>query len=383
MKQIYGDDTTIKRAKEARPGDPHVYVNMEAINELPDEYEVHLERVTFNFDKDFDDVGNGNCMPSPSLMNKIAEARGIEGTSDVEIKSIIEDIDINPLLMKPLGSEPTIRRQIVGKRVIKTGKVLNEDGTWRKSDPCSVDYNVWDRCLIDWTKEEEATQGYNSSIVKNGEYTSFSKKKSGPHYIKGNYAYPLKYNTPYARQRHLAESMKFAQRMADTKARHVVIRVLAGLKTGYKKDELTDGFFIFAKIRRSREILKLETAADLQARSQGLTAPAEESQKMLFGPDEKEPAITIVEETENDWPSEEPETPPPTLRELLIGIFIEYQKNNFIKDDKKNNTDRVIKWLEKTQNAEEDQVYWPKALNVLKDLEKTIPEEMRMKHSLY
>ena len=129
MKQIYGDENTINRVKTARPGDPHIYVNMEAINELPDEYEVRLKKVIFDFNKDFDKVGNGNYMPSASLMNKIAEARGIEGTNDIQVLSIYEVININPLLCKPLDAEPTVRKQLVAKRVIKTGKVLNEDGT--------------------------------------------------------------------------------------------------------------------------------------------------------------------------------------------------------------------------------------------------------------
>jgi hypothetical protein len=381
MKQIYGDESTINRVKNARPGDPHIYVNMDAINELPDEYEVRLEKVVFDFEKDFDDVGNGNYMPSPSLMNKIAEARGIEGTNDVQVLSIYEEININSLLCKPLDAEPTVRKQLVAKRVIKTGKVLNEDGTWRSSDPCSVDYNVWERCLIDWMKEEELTNGYDNSIVKNGEYSYFKEKRNGPHYLKGQYAYPIKYMTQYQRQRHLAEAMKFAQRIADTKARHIVIRVLAGLKTGYQKDELKDGFFIFAKIRRSREILKLETAADLNARSRGLTAPADESQSLLYGPDQDaEPAITLVDEPV--FPSNK-EEPVPTLCRLLIGILEEYKKNMLIPDDKKDVAAKVLSWLENNPEAEKDEKYWSRAINILKDIEISIPQEMRMRHSLY
>ena len=381
--KIYGDPDTINLVKNARPGDPHVYINMEAIAELPDQYEVHFNKVTFDPKNDFDDVG-GSYMPSPRVMNDIAEARGIEGTNDIKIESIIEEIDINPLLCKPLGSEPTIRKTIVGKRAVKTGRVLNEDGTWRTSDPCTVDFNAWERCLIEWTKEEEATNGYDPQIVKNGPYEYFKKKYNGQYYQKGQYAYPIKYISPYTRQRHFAEMMKFAQRQADTKARHIVIRVLAGLKTGYTEEEIKDGYFIFAKIRRSRQILQLETAADLQARAQGITSRGDNAQAMLFGPsDNAEPAITIVEE---EWPTHETQSDPepvPTRRDLLIGIFEEYKKNNFITGDKIGKVDACLKWLNDTMNAEDDVTFWKKSVGILKEIEETIPVDMRMRHSLY
>jgi len=384
MKQIYGDEKTIERVRQAPPGDPHIYVNLEAIDELPEQFEVHLEKVTFDFEKDFVEVGNGNYMPTPSLMNDIAQARGIDGTPDVSTESIIEEIDISPLLCKPLGSEPILRKQVVGKRCVKTGRVLQEDGTYRTSDPCGADFNAWDRCLIEWAKEEEATNGYDSKIVKDGMYEAFGKKIDGKYYEKTygtkTYQYGLKYDNKFKRQRHFAEMMKFAQRQADTKARHIVIRVLAGLKTGYQKDEIKDGYFIFPKIRRSRLLLKMETAADLQARSKGITTKAEQATTLLFGGEQKEEEpFTFPDEPKQQ---EEKKVSP---RDHLIAILEAYKKDGMIVVDVLPNVEKLLSWLSKEKEPEktDNGRYWERALMILKQVEQSIPEEARIDHQLY
>lgn len=380
--RIYGDKDTIERARRAKPGDPHVYVNMEAIMELPEQFEVHIEKVKFDFNQDFVDVG-GTFMPTPKLMNAIAEARGIEGTTEIHVESIIEEVDINPLLCKPLDAEPTIRRMIVGKRSIKTGKVLNEDGTWRQSDPCAVDYNAWERCLIEWSKEEEITDGYNTAgrKVNQGGNTFYERQwynKEKRQTESGAY-YP-KYDNRFKRQRHLTEAMKFAQRQADTKARNIVIRVLAGLKTGYQKDELKDGYFIFPRIRRSREILKLETAADLQARAKGLTGRGDQATALLFGPSEASAP------QEDDFPTDpepEPAKKEISKREHMVAILKAYQKDDLIAADLKESAVKVIAWLEKTPDAEQDAKYWPKAIEIHRKIETKIPSEGRIDHKIF
>jgi len=383
--KIYGDPATLKQAREAKPGDPHVYVNMEAIQELPEQFEVQINRVTFDPAKDFDDVGNGTFMPSPRVINDIAEARGIEGANEVKIESIIEEVDICPLMCRPLGSDPMIRRMIVGKRAIKTGRVLNEDGTYRSSDPCCVDYNAWERCLIDWSKEEEATHGYDPKIVKHGKYTAFNKTYEGAYYEKtvgqNVYQYGCKYDNEFKRQRHLAETMKFAQRMADTKARHVVVRVLAGLKTGYTEEDLKAGYFIFGKIRRSREILKLETAADLSARARGITGPGDHAQEMLFGSSapqtEPEPEFPL-----DVTPAPQAE-PPKTKREHMIGILEIYTADKVVLPADVESVTKVLAWLNKNSEAEKDAKYWPKAIALLKKVEASVPEPGRIVHKIY
>ncbi len=45
MSKIYGDENTIKKARDAKPGDTISYVNWEAIDELPDEFESRIEKV--------------------------------------------------------------------------------------------------------------------------------------------------------------------------------------------------------------------------------------------------------------------------------------------------------------------------------------------------
>ncbi len=157
MSQIYGDPEAIKRAEAAKAGDKSIYINMDAIRELPDEYEAVVTEVAVdpkNLKADFSDVGSGNWMPQTQLMYRIAEACGIGGGDRSVSKPIVEEIDINPMLMLGMTEVPTVRKMTVGRSVTKFSTRMQEDGTPRTSSPCNAEYNVWDRCLEEWAKEE-------------------------------------------------------------------------------------------------------------------------------------------------------------------------------------------------------------------------------------
>jgi hypothetical protein len=389
--KIYGDEKTLTRVKNAKPGDPCVYVNLEAIDELPDQFEVHIKKVEFDPAKDFDQLGKAdNYMPSPKVMNDIADKRGIEGTAEIRIEAIYEEVNINPMLCKPIEAEPTIRKIIVGKRVIKVGKVLMEDGTYRSSDPCSVDFNVWERCVIDWSEEEEATSGYDPAIVKHGKYTAFEKTFEGAYYEKkfgaSTYQYGCKYENKFKRKSNFDTLMKFAQRQADTKARHVVIRVLAGLKTGYKKSEIAEGAFYFPQIQRSRLMLKMETAARLQAIANG--NENRRPQALLFSPTEtEEPRITLADDEPEPFAVPDIEQPVvKTKRERLIDTLTTYQKENVIPAAWAENVKAMLSWLTSAKDADTNSAmekHWVKCIGNLIVIEKAIPEAARVRHELY
>lgn len=381
MSKIIGDDAAIQRIENARPGDPTVYVNMDAIRQLPDTYEARITTVPFDAAKDFDDIGNGNFMPTPNLMNSIATARGIEGTDDVSSEPIKMEINVNPMLMKGLEEEPTMRTMVIGHRSTKKGFVIQEDGEGHYSDPCVVDYNVFDRCVALWMKEEAETNGYDPAIVKNGPYSAFNKQYNGPHYFKGQYAYGLKYATKHLRQLHFAEEMKFAQRKADTKSRHIVIRVLAGLKTGYKKSDLSDGSFCFSSIKLSGDTVKLREAARVEALRRGLGDGGAGATVDLFG--QQALPETTIEPSDDDILGDFPDIPQESIKpewEKAKDTLSQYLADGVVKDIPL--TEQMIGWLIANEDKCLTHQSWPKVLNQIKAIEAEIGDGDRVDHSL-
>jgi len=288
-------------------------------------------------------------MPSPALHYKIAEAKGISGGENSLNSAIYEDVNLSEMTME---STPKFIKMLTGYQVTKFSTVMGEDGTIRRSSPCTIPYNVWNRCVEMWTKEEMYTEGYS----KKGKY-------------------PSRYDTKYKRKNHFYTELKFAQQKAETKAHEKTIRELAGLMTGYRKEDLSSGRLIFAKVRRSREILQAESAARLSALSNGTQEQKE--QAMLFGPSGG--TIEMVEDTEPEI-----EIVTPTNREKLIKA-LEYYLNEETVELNETDTGTVntmLKWLNDTPDAESNEAYWNKAMGNLKKIESGIPEFTRFEHGL-
>jgi len=368
--KIFGDQEAIKRAQSAKPGDKATYINWDAINELPDEYEVVVTEIKFNpakLDDDFSDVGNGIWMPATQLMYKIAEACGISGGDNSKTEPLVEEIDINPMLCKPIDEPPIVRRMTVGRKVVKYSTRLQEDGTLIKSSACTSEYNTWERCLETWSKEEQYTEGY----------TKQSK-------------YPPKYDSSFKRRAHFHAELKFAHAKAETKAHMKTIRELAGLMTGYTPTDLKDGRLIFAKVRRSREVLRMETAARLQAMSKGIQIAGSEAKNLLYGPEDKveesiaqqepEPETEIIDFPSSGESATEPEVK--TRRETMIEVLQHYKDEALIVESYAESADRIIKWLKSDNDAEKNTTYWPKAVTILHGIEEKIPEEGRLSHGI-
>jgi len=363
MGKLIGDPNVIKEARGKPAGDRSVYINWDAIRDLPPQFEVAVTEVKFNpkdLAADFSDVGNGTWMPQPHLMYEIAEACGIAGGDTSATEPLIEEVDINDMLMKPLDAEPTYRKMCVGRQVRKFSTRMQEDGTLARSSVCTSAYNVWERCVESWSKEELYTDGYT---------------KAGK--------YPPKYDTPRKRKAHFDGEMKFAHAKAETKAHLKTIRELAGLVTGYKAADLASGKLIFAKVRRSREILQAESAARLSALSKGIEAPTVTA--ALFGPSSAEevPEDEPIREVEPESPEFDIEPEPAqeqTKRKELIATFRHYVNEGLIVPESSESVNNVVAWLEKDPKAEESTARWNKSIEILKYVESKIPEEGRLTH---
>lgn len=361
---IYKDKQTKERIERSQ-GAKNVYINFDAITELPDEYECVISEVRFDpkrLEDTFSPVGGGNYMPKPELMYEIAEACGISGTGDPKIEPIIEEVDINPMLMKPIGSEPTMRKMTIGRRVTKISSRIQEDGTPRTSSPCTCDYNAWER-----------------SVIKFAEWDDGKKSE------KCDLSTPQKRNLYF-----LSQELKFAHSKAETKAYEKSIRELACLQTGYKISDLSDGVLYFAKIRRSAMVLKLETAARLDNIRNGGLPTAQQRQLEAFAQTEEPEAkpVDVIPHVEDDFEltPDEPEQPK-TKREILIDTFEFYREKNLIPEKDRaawlKAIDTVTAWLKKNMLAEQNEKLFNSAIDNLKRLENTIPSEVQKDHGLY
>lgn len=377
---ITGNAETIKRAKAKKSMDKTSTINWDALDTLPEEFEAVISEVKFDasdLKKSFSDVGGDSYMPKPELLYEIATARGVSGGENSLVENLIEEVDINRMLVKPIGSPPNMQRRIVGKKVSKFATVLAEDGTEQRSSVCTSAYNVWERCCAEWSTEEDDTAGYTCEI-KTGSYKQFDKDKYGPHYMKGQYAYPIKFQSPHARQRHFEAEMKFAHAKAETKAHGKAIRELACLSTGYKKGELTEGVLYFAKIRRSSVVLKMETAARLQAMSRGLGDGGNTPSVQLFGPQ-----ATVSEPVVEDAvivPVEDSPFPVNPQKEFVATLGHYHPK--MVPEKLREQAGTILSWAtsDKDRTTSAD---WPKAISFLKQVESELPEDMRLTHGLY
>jgi len=300
-------------------------------------------------------------MPKPELMYQIGEACGISGGEVAESAPITEEVDINPMLFKGPEEPPTYRRMTVGRSVTKRSYRMQEDGTLLWSSSCTSEYNAWERCCESWSKEEMYTEGYSKPSKFGNEY-----------------------DNRYKRRAHFDNEMKFAHAKAETKAHVKTIRELAGMPTGYRTEDLKEGRLIFARVRRSREALQMETAARLSALSQGkqITEPVTAA---LFGPSEPvaaEPVTVEPEPTETPEPTEEPRAPEKSRREEMIAVFEHYVVEDLVPAEYVDSVKHIIAWLHDNPGAEEDKTYWPMALNVLKEMEKKIMPEGKISHGL-
>lgn len=395
MSQILGDQKAITRVKNAKPGDPMVCANMELIENLPEAYEGYIIPVNFDPDKDFSDVGNGNYMPNTDLVAEIAKVCGIDGDCPSTYEPVYQTVDINPMLCKGLEEEPTVRKMIVGYAATKSGKIMQDDGTYHKTDPCTVQYNAWERVTRLWADEEAACNGYDQSICKDGKYIYFGKEKWGKYYQQGKYCYPIKYATKWDRQKSFKEELLFAQRKADTKARNIVIQVGSGMKKNYSKSDLAEGCLYFHRIKRSEKMQKMVTAAQLSAIANGKSTGLEASND-LFGEDSYTPDNGPDDVTPNDpdikvdfdltderdpWDTE----PDQEAEDDIFKIFEHYFNEGLIVDAKlKSSVEKALPWLSNFGGDHPFKDAKPeskvKVIGLLKAVEAQIPEDQKIVH---
>lgn len=364
---IKGPAQLVEAARKAPSSDKTVNVNWDLIDQLPEEWEAVASEVAFDFKKDFSDVGSGNFMPTPELMYRIAEARGIRGVVS-EHEPIIEEVNISDMYMSDV---PAIQRMIVGYRCTKQSEVIEEDGTTRRSSMCTIDYNAFNRCAELWTKEEVYTEGY----TKPGKY-------------------PPKYDTRWKRKAHFYAELKFAQQKTETKAHTKTIRELAGMMTGYRQEDLKSGRFVFVKIRRSADVLKLEQAARIDAIRNG-TNDGRQAGAALFGAQQIEAPAVEAEPVpppepepepifEDHAPAPEPAAAPISAEQKLVTVLGIYQtKNPVITPEVAEGVSRVIAYYSEHGGTREgDPERWKKAMAVLKMVESALDSSCVIAHNL-
>lgn len=366
----------LKRIKSAKPGDPSVLVSLEALESLPEIYSATIVSIPFSVpngkesNEDWSVVAtypNVMYMPTVNLLSRIADARGVSGLDNGTQKQIIQLVDWNRITLN-YSAPPQLVNYPVGYEVVKQGSVLQEDGTERISDPAIIVYNVFERCNELWTKEESATDNYkNVTISSNGTklYTAYNKQQS------------CKYDSQAKRLAHLASEMKFAEAKASIKARNLVIRTLCGLQTGYNIEQLKNGCFYIGKILRSNFAIKSEHAARLAGLSKGAVM-ADNASDELYGytgytevPEDVIPSETLIE------------TPAEAVtvldRDTVIRKIGKYLEFNLVPSDKKDSAVNMLAWLESAPNAEENQKFWNRAVDVLAEIEKNIDKAMIVK----
>ncbi|MBQ5472484.1 MAG: hypothetical protein IIT58_10865 [Treponema sp.] len=366
----------LKRIKSAKPGDPSVLVSLEALESLPEIYSATIVSIPFsipdgkNSNEDWSVVAtypNVMYMPTVNLLSRIADARGVSGLDNGTQKQIIQLVDWNRITLN-YSAPPQLVNYPVGYEVVKQGSVLQEDGTERISDPAIIIYNVFERCNELWTKEESATDNYkNVTVSSNGTklYTAYNKQQA------------CKYDSQAKRLAHLASEMKFAEAKASIKARNLVIRTLCGLQTGYNIEQLKSGCFYIGKILRSNFAIKSEHAARLAGLSKGAVM-ADNASDELYGytgyteiPEDVTPGETLIE------------TPAEAVtildRDTVIRKIGKYLEFNLVPNDKKDSAVNMLAWLESAPNAEENQKFWNRAIDVLAEIESNIDKAMIVK----
>ena len=366
----------LKRIKNAKPGDPSVLVSLEALESLPEIYSATIVSIPFSIpngkesNEDWSVVATYPSvmyMPTVNLLSRIADARGVSGLDNGTQKQIIQLVDWNRITMN-YSAPPQLVNYPVGYEVVKQGSVLQEDGTERISDPAIIIYNVFERCNELWTKEESATENYkNVTVASNGAkmYTQYNKQQ------------PCKYDSQAKRLAHLASEMKFAEAKASIKARNLVIRTLCGLQTGYNIEQLKNGCFYIGKILRSNFAIKSEHAARLAGLSKG-DVMADKASDELYGytgytevPEDVTPSETLIE------------TPAEAVtvldRDTVIRKIGKYLEFNLVPSDKKDSAVNMLAWLESAPNAEENQKFWNRAVDVLAEIESNIDKAMIVK----
>lgn len=368
----------MKRIKSAKPGDPSVLVSLEALESLPEIYSATIVSIPFSIpngkesNEDWSVVAtypNVMYMPTVNLLSRIADARGVSGLDNGTQKQIIQLIDWNRITMN-YSAPPQLVNYPVGYEVVKQGSVLQEDGTERISDPAIIIYNVFERCNELWTKEESATDNYkNVSVTTNGVklYKNYNKDV------------PCKYDTQSKRLAHLAAEMKFAEAKASIKARNLVIRTLCGLQTGYNIDQLKSGCFYIGKILRSEFAIKSEHAARLAGLSKGVTVDNASNELYGYSGYTQIPEDPIPQEELIESPVEEPAAVPVLDRATVLRKIGKYLEFNLVPEDKKESAENMKNWLEGTENAESNEKYWNRVLEVLKGIETELNPEMIVK----
>lgn len=370
--KIKGSPELLEKVRRATPFNTNIHVNLEALKELPEQYDAVLKAVHFNpndLEKSFTKI-SGKYMPKTQLMYDIAEARGVRGSNFFIAEDVYQEVNINPMFCKSLLDQPTMRKIHTGCSSTKQAIVTEEDGTESTGSPCTVIDSFWSECLKMWAKEEESTEGY--SKVLDGKYKVFeygkNVEKTGRHYLddtKYKNAHPIKFDTQWKRQSFYESQKDLSQNMAQTKSWLKCIREKAGLITAYDPKDLESGELIFSKIVKSSASLKMESLAHMESIAKG--TQSKEKQNILFGT-EKNVTENVDVATSGEDKQVETIIEPPTatpVEEAIAEIDCYFNSPYCADDNFKKKLSGALGWLRKTPDADKTDVW----ATLLADLE--------------
>jgi hypothetical protein len=356
--KIKGSPGLLEKVRKATPFNTNIHVNLEALEELPEQFDAVLKAVYFDpkdLEKDFTKI-SGKYMPKTQLMYDIAEARGVSGSNFYIAKDEYQEVNVNPMFCKSLLDQPNMRIIHTGCSSTKQAVVTEEDGTESTGAPCTVVDSFWNECLKIWAKEEEATQGYDPSIVINGEYTYYNKKVTGKHYFVQNGQYknaaPVKYDTEWKRRSFYESQKDLSQNMAQTKSWLKCIREKAGLITAYDPKDLQTGELIFSKIVKSSASLKMESLANLSAIEKGVNNTKD--QDLLFGTGKSEiknVSETVPEPIKKEETIQEPDLEVTPVEEAIAEIECALKANPYLDAAFKTKLESIVGWLKENPEA--------------------------------
>lgn len=359
--KIIGNTQTLQKIQSADSRSLSNYVPNN-LSDLLDgtEYIAVASEVKYNPNKIedyFSPIGGGNVMPKTEFMYKVGEARGVNGIAEVsQTLPIYEMVDWNRLAGNDPAAVPEMVKFKIGYKASKQSWVLEPDGSRRISQVWEVTFNVWDRCCKMWSDN------------------------------------PGKYKTPSSRRAHIDEEMKFAEQKASYKAHSKTIRQLAGMPTGYKKGQLTDGWMTFHKIQSSPEAVKMDRMARRAGMARGSDAPGLAAGK-AFGPEAGIAAAALsvpageMAVSDTAAPPDfqcETEPPAPAPWEILRDTIGEYLTAGYITEEAaKNTVTGILAWCEEKKETAENSEKWADAVTWLYYVEDSmVPDGKAIDHGL-
>jgi hypothetical protein len=154
--------------------------------------------------------------------------------------------------------------------------------------------------------------------------------------------------------------------------------------TGYTADDLKDGRLVFAKVRRSADSLRLETAARLDAIRHGIVAPP--PVRELFGPQDEVARRADLEFADvKDEKIDIPEPEKSAVDEMMAVLNV-YHEDKVIPAEDIERVKNMLSYLGANPDADispAKKPFWKKCAQNLAEIEGKIPAVAHKSHRIF